>query len=119
MWCESDSEKKLSDALKVIARHEAEVIELEKVARQKDAGLAGFRKERQAFEKTEGDLKDQLKKAKVDATMQVAYKASLRTMLDNEKEKFKIYKSESQKELNNVKEAEVSDRSRLLLFENG
>jgi len=106
LWCESDSEKKLADAHKIIAAYEEREAAHEKNMLERDIECAGLRKEKANHDAVVEKLTKELNEAKVNATMQVAYKASLRTMLDSEKEKLKTHKSEAEKELKKAKEVE-------------
>ena len=92
--------------MKVIAQHELTEKEAEAAGLQKDIELAGLRKERDDIKaKTDGLAKD-LKKAKLENTTQMMYKASLRSMLDKEKEKFKLHKQVSEQELSELMKSE-------------
>ena len=109
MWCESDSEKKLADAMKIINSHEATELEFEETIFQKDVELNCLEKAYAESSENLSVLEKNLKKAMVEASMQVAYKASLRTMLDSEKEKLKMCKQQSAE---NVKSARTEERKR-------
>ncbi|GMI25367.1 hypothetical protein TeGR_g5021 [Tetraparma gracilis] len=106
MWCQSDNEKKLADAEAKIEEYELRWNEKDEILAEKDAELEAAVNHAADLQNELDEMKAKMDKSKKEGQMHAMHKASLRSMLDTEKEKHKSTKADSARSLKDTLAAE-------------